>query len=151
MILTADQLVPHLHAYHQGKTIVMTNGCFDLLHAGHIENLRHSKLYGDLLIVAVNSDESVRRLKGDKRPYVSLYDRMYVLDALEMVDFVVSFDEDTPENLICKVRPNILTKGGDYTVEQIAGHQCAGKTVIIPLMAGHSTTGIALTVVERAK
>jgi D-beta-D-heptose 7-phosphate kinase/D-beta-D-heptose 1-phosphate adenosyltransferase len=151
MIVEPTRLAHLLLQREFGNVIVMTNGCFDLLHAGHINNLYQSKRQGDVLIVAVNSDESVRRLKGESRPYISLNDRMAVLDALEMVDYVTWFDEDTPESLICDVRPSVLTKGGDYTVAQIAGHQCAGRVEIIPLVSGHSTTGIANTVVERSK
>jgi len=135
-----------------GLKVVMTNGCFDILHTGHIANLRASQALGNVLVVAVNSDESVARLKGDSRPIVPLVDRMAVLDALEMVDYVISFDDDTPNDVICLLEPDILTKGGDYEVEQIAGHKCVqeagGRVVIIPIVEGQSTTSIMERVVK---
>ena len=107
----------------QGKRIVMTNGCFDLIHKGHVDYLKQAKSLGDILIVAVNSDDSVQRLKGPTRPIVPLENRMAVLAALGCVDIVVPFSEDTPQALIAAVLPDILVKGGDYEVEQIAGHK----------------------------
>ncbi len=134
------------HAKDLGERIVMTNGCFDLLHAGHVAYLEQAREQGDRLIVAVNSDESVARLKGDSRPIVPLEQRMVVLAALRSVDWVVSFAEDTPERLICNVLPDILVKGGDYKVEQIAGHQCVqgngGEVRVLHFEEGCSTSGI---------
>ncbi|MDC3015877.1 bifunctional D-glycero-beta-D-manno-heptose-7-phosphate kinase/D-glycero-beta-D-manno-heptose 1-phosphate adenylyltransferase HldE [Luminiphilus sp.] len=127
-----------------GQRIVMTNGCFDLLHPGHIRYLQQSAKLGDLLLVAVNDDDSVRRLKGAGRPVNTVEDRMAVLAALEAVDFVLPFSEDTPERLIDLVTPDTLVKGGDYTVEQIAGHKSVlargGDVVILDFVPGHSTT-----------
>ena len=127
-----------------GQRIVMTNGCFDLLHPGHIRYLQQSAKLGDLLIVAVNDDDSVRRLKGAGRPVNTVEDRMAVLAALEAVDFVLPFSEDTPERLIDVVAPDTLVKGGDYTVEQIAGHESVlargGDVIILDFVSGHSTT-----------
>ena len=127
-----------------GQRIVMTNGCFDLLHPGHIRYLQQAAKLGDLLIVAVNDDDSVRRLKGAGRPVNTVEDRMAVLAALEAVDFVLPFSEDTPERLIDLVGPDTLVKGGDYTVEQIAGHKSVlargGDVVILDFVPGHSTT-----------
>ena len=126
------------------QRIVMTNGCFDLLHPGHIRYLQQSAKLGDLLLVAVNDDDSVRRLKGAGRPVNTVEDRMAVLAALEAVDFVLPFSEDTPERLIDLVGPDTLVKGGDYTVEQIAGHKSVlargGDVVILDFVPGHSTT-----------
>ena len=127
-----------------GQRIVMTNGCFDLLHPGHIRYLQQAAKLGDLLIVAVNDDDSVRRLKGAGRPVNTVEDRMAVLAALEAVDFVLPFSEDTPERLIDVVAPDTLVKGGDYTVEQIAGHESVlargGDVIILDFVPGHSTT-----------
>jgi D-beta-D-heptose 7-phosphate kinase/D-beta-D-heptose 1-phosphate adenosyltransferase len=127
-----------------GQRIVMTNGCFDLLHPGHIRYLQQAAKLGDLLIVAVNDDDSVRRLKGAGRPVNTVEDRMAVLAALEAVDFVLPFSEDTPERLIEVVAPDTLVKGGDYTVEQIAGHESVmargGDVIILDFVPGHSTT-----------
>ena len=126
-----------------GQRIVMTNGCFDLLHPGHIRYLQQAAKLGDLLIVAVNDDDSVRRLKGAGRPVNTVEDRMAVLAALEAVDFVLPFSEDTPERLIDLVAPDTLVKGGDYAVEQIAGHESVlargGDVIILDFVPGHST------------
>ena len=127
-----------------GQRIVMTNGCFDLLHPGHIRYLQQAAKLGDVLIVAVNDDDSVRRLKGAGRPVNTVEDRMAVLAALEAVDFVLPFSEDTPERLVDMVAPDTLVKGGDYTVEQIAGHESVlargGDVMILDFVPGHSTT-----------
>ena len=127
-----------------GQRVVMTNGCFDLLHPGHIRYLQQAAKLGDLLIVAVNDDDSVRRLKGAGRPVNTVEDRMAVLAALEAVDFVLPFSEDTPERLIELVAPDTLVKGGDYTVEQIAGHKSVlargGDVIILDFVPGHSTS-----------
>lgn len=128
------------------QRIVMTNGCFDLLHAGHVQYLEQARTLGDRLIVAVNDDNSVRRLKGDERPVNPLERRMAVLAALSAVDWVISFSEDTPERLICAIRPDVLVKGGDYRADQIAGARCVesagGRVSILPFVEGCSTTGI---------
>jgi rfaE bifunctional protein nucleotidyltransferase chain/domain len=124
----------------------MTNGCFDILHPGHVSYLQKARAMGDRLIVAVNDDESVKRLKGADRPINSLDRRMALLSALECVDWVVPFSEDTPERLICKMLPDVLVKGGDYSPEQIAGGACVrengGEVKIIEYIEGHSTTDI---------
>lgn len=129
-----------------GERIVMTNGCFDLLHAGHVGYLEKAKQQGDRLIVAVNDDASVSRLKGDSRPIVLLEQRMTVLAALRSVDWVVPFSEDTPEHLICNILPDVLVKGGDYQIEQIAGHRCVqangGEVQVLHFADGCSTSGI---------
>lgn len=106
----------------RGKKIVMTNGCFDILHAGHVLYLEEAKLLGDFLVVAVNSDFSIANLKGKSRPVIEQSDRLCMVAALESVDAVILFDEDTPENLIKNIIPDVLVKGADYTIEAIAGY-----------------------------
>jgi D-beta-D-heptose 7-phosphate kinase / D-beta-D-heptose 1-phosphate adenosyltransferase len=131
-------------AKRSGEQIVMTNGCFDILHTGHINYLIKARSLGDRLIIAVNDDESVKRLKGDSRPINSVENRMTILSALACVDWVVSFKEDTPEQLISLLEPDILVKGGDYTEEQIAGaasvRETGGDVVVLPFEEGCSTS-----------
>lgn len=138
-----QQLLPHRN---RNERIVFTNGCFDLLHIGHITYLRLARLLGDCLIVGLNSDDSVRRLKGPTRPILPQDERALLLDALRFVDYVVLFEEDTPECLIREIQPNILVKGGDYRPEQIAGARCVaengGSIVILPYISNRSTTQI---------
>jgi rfaE bifunctional protein nucleotidyltransferase chain/domain len=138
-----------------GERVVMTNGCFDVLHPGHIRYLRQARALGDRLIVAVNDDASVRRLKGADRPVNALADRMALLAALDGVDWVVPFGEDTPERLIGAVLPDVLVKGGDYTVEQIAGAGCVqaagGEVRVLPFVAGYSTTSLLDRVRKRGE
>jgi rfaE bifunctional protein nucleotidyltransferase chain/domain len=121
--------------------IVFTNGCFDILHKGHIEYLRESKKLGTRLIVGLNSDDSVRRLKGENRPVNNQWDRKLVLEELRCVDEVIIFEEDTPYELIKKITPDIITKGGDYKIEDVVGHDLA-KTIIIPFLEGYSTSNV---------
>lgn len=125
--------------------VVFTNGVFDLLHPGHVDILSAARALGDALVVGVNTDDSVRRLKGPGRPVRNENDRAHVLAALEAVDAVVLFDEDTPLELIRALWPDVLVKGGDYTVDTVVGAQDVmqrgGDVVIIPLTPGHSTTG----------
>lgn len=134
------------NAREKGERVVMTNGCFDLLHAGHVAYLRQARELGDRLVVAVNDDASVTRLKGADRPLNPLEDRMAVLAGLECVDWVVSFAEDTPERLICRVLPDVLVKGGDYRPDQIAGAGCVtdngGEVKVLDYIEGRSTTGM---------
>ena len=120
--------------------IVFTNGCFDILHRGHVEYLQKSKALGDLLVVGINSDASVKRLKGNSRPINNEQDREFMLKSLKCVDEVLVFNEDTPLNIIESLRPNIITKGGDYTVEEVVGHDIVPETYIISLTDGYSTT-----------
>ena len=126
-------------------TIVFTNGCFDLLHRGHVEYLDAARRLGDALIVGVNTDDSVRRLKGSDRPLTMLSDRALVLASLECVDAVTAFGADTPLELIRALLPDVLVKGGDYTPETVVGRDdveaAGGRVVIIPLVPGRSTTG----------
>jgi rfaE bifunctional protein nucleotidyltransferase chain/domain len=121
--------------------IVFTNGCFDVLHRGHIDYLEKSKKLGTKLIIGLNSDASVRRLKIG-RPINTQEDRKSVLLSLRCVDEVIIFDDDTPLNLIQSLKPNILTKGGDYKVSEVVGSDIVPQTVIIPLLSGYSTTNI---------
>jgi len=128
------------------ETVVMTNGCFDILHPGHVDYLERARALGDLLIVAVNDDASVERLKGPSRPINSVHSRMRMLSALACVDWVFSFSEDTPERVISEILPNLLVKGGDYSVDQIAGASAVmaagGAVKVLPFLEGHSTTGL---------
>lgn len=146
-VLSQEQLLVAVEeARAHGERIVMTNGCFDILHAGHVGYLSEARRLGDRLIIAVNDDDSVRRLKGEGRPINTVDRRMTVLAALESVDWVVPFSEDTPERIICAVEPDILVKGGDYQLEQIAGHQCVtaagGEIKILGFEDGVSTSRI---------
>ena len=127
---------------NKNKTIVFTNGCFDLLHEGHLHLLKEAKKLGYILIVAVNDDASIKRLKGKERPIETLAIRMKKLAELSIVDYVISFFEDTPLSLIQQLKPTILVKGGDYTIENIVGHNLVEKVAIIPLLDGFSTTKI---------
>ena len=146
-----DLLQRVAEARAHGETVVMTNGCFDLLHVGHVRYLEAARKLGDVLIVAVNDDDSVRRLKGEQRPLNPVADRMRMLSALKCVDWVVPFGEDTPQRLIAAVLPDRLVKGGDYQPEQIAGYQevtaHGGQVVVLDFHAGYSTTSM----IERAR
>jgi D-beta-D-heptose 7-phosphate kinase/D-beta-D-heptose 1-phosphate adenosyltransferase len=142
-----DQLLTRVEAAQKnGEKVVMTNGCFDVLHAGHVQYLQQAKALGNRLIVAINSDESVRALKGDTRPINPLSDRIAVISGLASVDWVVSFSQETPQALIEKIKPDILVKGGDYQVEEIAGSAAVlangGEVIILPLRAGCSSSRI---------
>lgn len=132
-------------AAHIGR-LVFTNGVFDLLHPGHVDILLAARRQGDALIVGVNSDMSVKRLKGPNRPVRTLHERSYVLAALAMVDAVVAFEQDTPLELILHLRPDILVKGADYTTETVVGARevraWGGQVILVPLTAGQSTTSI---------
>ncbi|RXJ77813.1 D-glycero-beta-D-manno-heptose-7-phosphate kinase [Arcobacter sp. F2176] len=124
----------------QNKKIIFTNGCFDILHKGHVSYLNNAKALGDVLIVGLNSDDSVKRLKGENRPINNHDDRAYILSALECVDYVVIFDEDTPYELIERVKPDILVKGADYEGKEVIGSDIAKETVLIDFVEGKSTT-----------
>jgi len=126
----------------QNKKIVFTNGCFDILHLGHVKYLQKAKALGDKLIVGVNSNDSVKRLKGSERPINDQYDRAYLLASLEVVDYVVVFEEDTPYELIKKVKPDVLVKGKDYEGKEVVGSDIAKEVKLIDFVDGKSTTGI---------
>ena len=128
------------------RRIVFTNGCFDLLHPGHIQTLEKARSLGDLLVVGVNSDRSVRAIKGPSRPLVPESERAEILAALEAVDFVVLFDEDTPRELIARLHPDVLVKGADWGAEEIVGREQVeaggGRVVSLPLEPGYSTSAL---------
>ena len=150
-ILDEDALLQLMQeAKADGERIVMTNGCFDILHPGHVSYLRNAKKLGDRLIVAVNSDASVSRLKGPERPINPLNHRMDVLAGLESVDWVVPFSEDTPQRLISKLLPDVLVKGGDYKAEDVAGGKevvaNGGEVKILNFEDGCSTSNIINTI-----
>lgn len=146
-IVSAEQLGKLMReARKAGQRVVMTNGCFDILHAGHVAYLAEARSLGDRLVVAVNDDASVRKLKGAPRPLNTLADRMAVLAGLSAVDWVVAFSGDTPAELICALLPDMLVKGGDYEAQDVAGGECVlsngGEVRILPLRAGRSTSRI---------
>ena len=130
----------------QGKTIVTTNGCFDILHVGHVRYLAKAKSFGDVLIVALNSDKSVKSIKGENRPINNENDRSEILSALRSVDYVVLFDEDSPVDLLLQIKPDVHTKGADYTVETLpeakAIMEAGGRIEFISFVEGKSTTSI---------
>ncbi|MCS7277332.1 MAG: D-glycero-beta-D-manno-heptose 1-phosphate adenylyltransferase [Aquificaceae bacterium] len=121
MVLDLKDLLSVLEPIREEKTIVFTNGCFDLMHAGHAHYLKKAKELGDILVVGLNSDNSVRRIKGPKRPIIPQEMRAYLLDSLKPVDYVVIFEEDTPERLIRAIRPHVLVKGADWDIKDIVG------------------------------
>lgn len=133
------------------KIVVFTNGCFDLLHRGHVHMLREAKAQGDLLIVAMNSDSSVKAIKGPSRPIMPAIDRVELIAAMEMVDYVVVYDEPDPYDLIAAIKPDVLAKGGDWSPDKIIGadivEQHGGRVAVIPYLEGFSTTEI----IERIK
>lgn len=146
-LLSAEEAVKKIAQWRLlNKTVAFTNGCFDILHRGHIFSLSEAARHADYLIVGVNSDASTKRLKGDSRPVNDEQSRALLLSSLLIVDAVVLFEEDTPLELIKKLLPDVLVKGGDYTVEQIAGAQeviaNGGKVIINPIVKGFSTTGL---------
>jgi len=151
-LLSATALARQLTALRRrGKRIVFTNGCFDLIHPGHVRYLRQAKRLGDVLVVALNSDASVRRLKGPMRPLVPQRDRCEVMAALEMVDYVTVFNDETPYKLIARLQPDVLVKGGDWTPDRIVGAEIVrargGRVRSIRFAPGYSTTRL----VERIK
>lgn len=139
-------------ADNKGKKIVFTNGCFDILHRGHVTYLSEARKLGDLLVVGLNSDASVHRLKGPERPINKELDRQYVLSQLKAVDFVEIFTEDTPLNLILKVKPKVLVKGGDWKIDQIVGAKeviaDGGDVFSLNFVDGYSTTNIIQKIQE---
>lgn len=138
---------------NQGKRIVFTNGCFDLLHVGHIRYLEKAKELGDILIVGINSDRSARSIKGPMRPILSEGERAEILSGLGCIDYVTIFDEETPYNLISSIIPHILVKGGDWTKETVVGkdivEKAGGEVIVLPFVEGASTTNIINTILKR--
>lgn len=148
-VLSGERLAARLKSFRRGKRVVFTNGCFDLVHAGHLKVLEWAKRQGDVLVVGLNADVSVRSIKGPLRPILPLRDRAALLAALRPVDFVTWFSEDTPHQLIRRLRPDILVKGGDWASDSIVGREFVQKVVRVPLMKGRSTTGIIETIAQR--
>lgn len=153
-ILSRPELGRHLKMERaKGRKVVFTNGCFDLLHVGHIQYLRQAKNLGDILVIGLNDDASVRKVKGEGRPLIEEGQRAQLMSALECVDFVVFFSEDTPKDLIEALRPDILVKGGDYTLDEVVGREMVesygGRLEVLPFVDGVSTTSIVNTILER--
>ncbi len=156
VILKADELETWVARQRKaGKKIVFTNGCFDILHVGHLRVLRDARAQGDVLLVGVNTDGSVKRLKGKGRPFNPVAHRLELLASLNMVDAVVAFREDTPRKLIQTIMPDVLVKGGDYKPATVVGselvRQNGGQVVIIPLVGGASTSALAEKIRGRGK
>ncbi len=150
---SVEQLLAELQRHRaSGKKIVFTNGCFDLIHLGHVKYFQFAKHKGDLLVVAVNSDESIRRLKGPSRPIVGEHDRIGVLEELESIDYLIRFDDDTPLNLIEKIRPDVLVKGADYAKQQVVGwdvvESWGGRVELAPLIDGRSTSDVIRRIIQ---
>ena len=146
-ILTLPELQKRIAQWRlQSKTIVFTNGCFDILHAGHIASLKEAAEHGDILVIGLNSDHSIRDLKGKNRPINDEYSRALLLASLVMVDAVILFTEPTPLDLIKSIQPDVMVKGGDYKVDEIAGArevmEWGGKVIISPIIEGFSTSSI---------
>lgn len=144
-----EKLAKKLHS--QGKRIVFTNGCFDILHVGHVKYLEEAKSYGDVLILGLNADSSVRKLKGSSRPINSQDDRAYILASLESVDYVVIFEEETPYELIKLIKPHVLVKGGDYEGKEVVGQDIADELKLVQFVDGKSTTNTIKRINENAK
>jgi rfaE bifunctional protein nucleotidyltransferase chain/domain len=151
--LTNEEILLKVRSWQsEGKKVVFTNGCFDILHAGHVRYLTAARELGDKLVIGLNSDASVRRIKGPNRPVSCQDDRAEVLAALAVVDAVTLFDDDTPEKLIGMLLPDILVKGADWPVDKIAGAsavlQHGGSVLTVPLLEGRSTTGIIEAIIH---
>lgn len=154
--ITVDELVPiREELKKKNKKVVFTNGCFDILHAGHVDYITKAKSFGDVLIVALNSDSSVTKIKGKNRPIVPLQERAFIISNLKAVDYVTAFDEETPFETIKKIIPDILVKGADWKVENIVGKDiveaAGGKVETIEFVNFQSTTNIIKTILERFK
>jgi D-beta-D-heptose 7-phosphate kinase/D-beta-D-heptose 1-phosphate adenosyltransferase len=148
-----EQLVFELRRHRAtGKRIVFTNGCFDLIHLGHVKYFQFAKQQGDVLVVAVNSDAGTRRLKGPTRPIIEERDRMALLEELESIDYLVLFDDDTPMALIERVRPDVLVKGADYRKDQVVGsdfvESYGGRVALCPLVEGRSTSAVIRRILD---
>ena len=153
MIVELEELLNILEEERKkGKKIVFTNGCFDIIHAGHAHYLSEAKKFGDILVVGLNSDSSIKRIKGEKRPIIPQEMRAFLLSSLKPVDYVVIFEEDTPENLIRAIRPDVLVKGGDWDINKIVGkdfvESYGGKVLTIPFKFDISTTKIIEKILE---
>lgn len=156
IILTTDEFLPiRKKLKDENKKIVFTNGCFDILHAGHVDYLNKAKLFGDVLLVALNSDSSVRRIKGPKRPLVNETERAFIISNLKCVDYVTFFREDTPAEIISAIIPDILVKGADWKIDDIVGKDVVeangGQVKTIEFVNFQSTSKIVETIIERYK
>ncbi|MGD2294866.1 MAG: D-glycero-beta-D-manno-heptose 1-phosphate adenylyltransferase [Candidatus Aminicenantes bacterium] len=150
------ELIPVRKTYKkENKKVVFTNGCFDILHRGHIHLFREAKKQGDVLIVAVNDDSSLRRIKGPARPIFPLEERMEVLAAIADIDYLVSFSEDTPRETISALLPDVLVKGGDWTPDEVVGkkevEEFGGKVVLVPFLPHHSSTDIIQRIIRLSR
>ncbi len=155
-ILTLEQAILRFgREKRNGRRVVFTNGCFDLLHPGHIRSLEQARELGDALIVGLNSDASVRQLKGEGRPVIAERERAEILAALESVDAVVIFDDLTPREVIARLLPDVLVKGGDWPGDQIVGREeveaAGGRVVTVPVMPGHSTSAMLKKIRDGAR
>jgi len=153
-IKTREELQRLIHNLKRsGKRIVFTNGCFDILHVGHVRYLEQAKSLGDVLVVGINSDRSVRGLKGPRRPILPVEERGEILSGLGCTDYITVFDEPTPFELISLLQPDVLVKGGDWTPEQVVGREVVegsgGRVVILPFVEGSSTTNIIDVILEK--
>jgi rfaE bifunctional protein nucleotidyltransferase chain/domain len=139
----------------QSKKVVFTNGCFDLLHSGHVFLFKEAKKLGDVLIVAVNDDASVRKIKGPRRPIFPLRERLEILDAIQFIDYMIPFSQETPKKIISSLLPDVLVKGGDWNMDEVVGREevitAGGKVVLIPHLEGQSTSQILSRVIESFK
>jgi D-beta-D-heptose 7-phosphate kinase/D-beta-D-heptose 1-phosphate adenosyltransferase len=151
----ADLVNTRSQLKQKDKKVVFTNGCFDLIHGGHIHLIREAKKKGDVLIVAVNDDSSIRKIKGISRPIFSLEERIEILEAVEDIDYLVSFSEETPQKIIARLLPDVLVKGGDWKPEEVVGkkevEEAGGEVVIIPYLEGCSSSDIVKRIVSSAK
>jgi rfaE bifunctional protein nucleotidyltransferase chain/domain len=154
-IVDRDDLAAALRKHHPGQTVVFTNGCFDILHPGHVRALEDARALGDIIVVGVNSDASVQRLKGEGRPIVPQRERAEVIAALRSVDYVTIFEEDTPVETIQALRPEVHVKGGDYDPDTLpeaaAVRAYGGRVVCVPFVEGQSTTDIVARILERSR
>lgn len=139
----------------EGGKVIFTNGCFDILHSGHIHIFREAKKWGDVLVVAVNDDSSVRKIKGAFRPIFPLEERLEILEAIEEIDYLVSFSDETPERIIASLLPDVLVKGGDWKIEEVVGRreveEAGGKVLIVPYLKGHSSSEIMKRIVNSSR
>jgi len=151
----ADLVTIRSQLKHKDKKVVFTNGCFDLLHSGHIHLFREAKKKGDVFIVAVNDDSSIKKIKGTSRPIFPLEERIEILEAIEDIDYLVSFSEETPQKIIARLLPDVLVKGGDWSPEEVVGRkeveEAGGEVVIIPFLEGRSSSDIVKRIVSSAK
>jgi D-beta-D-heptose 7-phosphate kinase/D-beta-D-heptose 1-phosphate adenosyltransferase len=151
----ADLVTIRSQLKKKDKKVVFTNGCFDLLHSGHIHLFREAKKKGDVFIVAVNDDSSIKKIKGTSRPIFPLEERVEILGAIEDIDYLVSFSEETPQEIIGRLLPDVLVKGGDWRPEEVVGkkevEEAGGEVVIIPYLEGCSSSEIVQRIVSSAK